>query len=152
MNRERIRSRVYSFLVTEERQAGASNLNDAFFYQTEDVVSILEGAWPEDSPEDEDAMVAASDIRWAFTQLSYDYQYRILERYRHGVTRPHDSNERAQLNRAVRKLADILNTWNMSHGHEGPGSRKVISNDRANWEIEHQSQQSANYDPWGWSR
>lgn len=151
MSRELIRSRVYHFLVSEERMAGASNLNDAFFYETDDVVKILEDAFPGDTPEDEDGMAAAGDIRWAFTQLSHDYQYRILERFRHGIIRPHDSNERAQLNRAVRKLADILNTWNLSYGHEGPGARKVISNAQAQSALRrNESDSDSSWDPWGW--
>ena len=125
LNEYKIKARVFAFFASEDEYS-QSVYNDSNFYYTDDVVSILEKAF--DNADDESSMVAAVDFRWAFDQLSDSYQYRILERYQHSVIRPADSAERAQLNRAVRKLADILNTWNRTYDYEGTGSRKVISN------------------------
>lgn len=131
MNRELIRRRVYEFFV---REAGPlPSYGDVSFYFSDDITSILVDSFPGDAAEDEDAICATSDINWAFGQLSDDYKYRIIERFKYGVLRPHDSPERAQLNRAVQKLADILNTWNRTAGYEGPGSRRVISNATARY-------------------
>lgn len=132
LNEMKIRSRVYHFFANETE--ATTEYDDVNFYFTDDVVAILEEAFV--GTEDDSSMVVTSSFRWAFDQLSDAYRYRILERYQHGVIRPHDSPERAQLNRAVRKLADILNTWNMSYNHEGTGSRKAWSNARARFEID----------------
>ena len=133
MNEQGIRSRVYTFFASEDEHS-QSNYNDGNFYYIEDVADILEKAF--DTPAgDEQSMVVASDFRYAFDQLSDAYRYRILERYQHNVIRPADSDERAQLNRAIRKLATILNTWNTSFGHEGVGSRPSWGNARSQKEI-----------------
>ncbi len=133
MNEQGIRARVYTFLASEDEYS-ASIYNDGNFYYTDDVVAVLESAFTGE-PTDEQQMVANSDFQWAFLQLSTAYQYRILERYQHGVIRPADSSERAQLNRAVRKLSDILNGWNRKYDYEGTGSREVWSNARAAVEV-----------------
>jgi hypothetical protein len=133
LNEFKIKARVYAFFASEDEYS-ASIYNDNNYYYVEDISSILETAF-DGSAGDEASMIVSSDFRWAFDQLSDSYQYRILERYQHSVVRPHDSPERAQLNRAVRKLADVLNTWNRYHNHVGTGSREVWSNARSRAEI-----------------
>jgi hypothetical protein len=133
MNEWKIKSRVFTFFASEDDYSQAI-YNDGNYYYIDDVIEILENSF-DDNPGDEASMVAESDFRWAFDQLSDSYQYRILERYQHSVVRPQDSPERAQLNRAIRKLTDILNTWNRALDHNGPGSREVWSNARSNAEI-----------------
>lgn len=133
LNENIIKSKVFAFFASENERS-TSPYNDSGFYYIEDVCKILETAF-DLYPADESSMVVTNDFRWAFEQLSDNYQYRILERYQHSVIRPHDSPERGQLNRALRKLADILNSWNRNYNHEGPGSRQPYSNARATSEI-----------------
>lgn len=132
MDENRIRARVFQFFASESEYSGSA-YSDVNYYYIEDVCNVLEGAF--DSADDDSRMNVQSDFRWAFDQLSDAYQYRILERYQHQVVRPADSPERAQLNRATRKLLEILNTWNKGRNHDGPGSREVWSNARAREEI-----------------
>lgn len=133
LNEQLIRTRVYEFFAGEETYTRAS-YDDSNFYYVEDVKEILEQAFT-GSADDAQQMMVATDVRWAFEQLSDSYKYRILERFQHGVSRPHDSDERAQLNRAIRKMTDILNTWNRAYEYEGPGSREIWSNSRSRAEI-----------------
>lgn len=148
MNRYGIQYRVYHFLVTEDR-ANLSPDADAFFYQTEDVIDILETAFDNTATTSDDLAVG-SDVRWAFSQLNYGYQYRILERYQHGIDRPHRSKERDQLNDAVAKLTDILNTWNLSSDHVGPGARSAVTSAKAQGMIDSDYSGGTPVDPWGW--
>lgn len=136
LNEYKIRARVYAFFAAESDYTQGI-YDDSNFYYTQDVISILEKAFDE-TQGDEQTMVVTSDFRWAFDQLSDSYQYRILERFQHSVVRPGDSPERAQLNRAIRKLADILNSWNRMHEYEGTGSREVRSNASATATIDKQ--------------
>lgn len=132
MNEHKIKAKVYAYFATEIEYS-PSVYSDGNYYYIEDVVEILEKAF--DGAEDTDSMTVNSDFRYAFDQLSDAYQYRILERYQHSVIRPGDSPERSQLNRAIRKLTEILNTWNRAHTYEGTGSRTVISNSAATHRI-----------------
>lgn len=148
MNEDRIRSRCYTFFASEDEYS-SSIYNDNNYYYTADVTEILDKAFLGE-PDDEQQMVVNSDFRWAFDQLSDAYRYRILERYQHSVTRPADSPERAQLNRAIRKLAEILNTWNRNYQYEGTGAREVWSNARSAKEIrDNNSGGSSITDPFG---
>lgn len=134
MNEHIIRGRVFAFFASESEYSRAV-YNDSNYYYVADVTKILEDAF-ESTAEDESAMVAASDFRWAYEQLPDNYKYRVMERYMHGIVRPGGSKERAELGNAVRKLTDILNTWNMSYEHTGPGARGVQSNARSRVEID----------------
>ncbi len=133
MNEDGIRYRVYNFFVTEHDGNRAAYDDDNYYYTT-DITNILKEAF--ENTEDDGAMAVTSDFRWAYEQLPENYRYRIQERYRYGVVRPGGSKERAELSNAVRKLADILNTWSSSYGHEGPGAREVLSNARAKVEVD----------------
>lgn len=72
-----------------------------------------------------------SDVAWALDQLSYDYRRAIYLRYFSGVTHDSGSKERKTLNRAVGRLADILNSYSREGVAAGPTVRRVISNGAA---------------------
>lgn len=136
MNEHALRARLYNFFE-QENGPGKSVYSDANFYYIHDVASILETAFDPTSGDD-DSMMVTSEVKWAFDQLSDTYQYRIMERYLHGVIRPSGSPERDQLYRAINRLTDILNKWDRrpaTIGHEGPGAREVWSNAKAHHEI-----------------
>jgi len=137
LNETRISHNLYDYFSGDHLMT-TTEFDDVQFYFVEDLKDILESAFDDGIPEDEDSLATSSDIRWAFTHLSDSYQYRILERFKHGVVRSYDSPERAQLNRALAKMCDILNGWNRQSGYDGPGNRNVWSNARANYEIDSQ--------------
>lgn len=137
LNETRISHNLYDYFSGDHLMT-TTEFDEVQFYFVEDLKDILETAFDERIYEDEDSLVTSSDIRWAFSHLSDTYQYRILERFKHGVARSYDSPERAQLNRALAKMCDILNGWNRQTNYDGPGSRDVWSNARSAYEIDSQ--------------
>lgn len=130
----KVRHNLYDYFSGD---VPGSVFDDTQFYFVEDLRGILERIFDQITPEDEDDIIMNSDIRWAFGQLSVTYQFRIVERYRDGVVYPADAPERAQLNRAIARMCDILNGWNSRGGHDGPGARRTWSNARCRYEIDH---------------
>lgn len=118
------------------------SLSSQYAYKTSDIKQILEsifsvedwaGAFiPEDcrAEEFDEHMAIYSDVAWAYENLPVQYQNAIYGRYYHGIEYDADTNGRRTLNRAVEKLADILNTYS-----RGERRREAISNARARWII-----------------
>lgn len=82
----------------------------------------------------DDVMTEYSDVRAAFEYIPQHYQRVIFTRYALGE-HPGSEAERKRLNRAVDRLCDTLNRWNppWKRDHQGPGSRKLISNAHARY-------------------
>lgn len=150
MNEQVIRGKLYDFFEAESEYSNGI-YDDTNIYDAEEVIRILETAFDPGNG-DEASMVATSDFRWAFDQLSDGHRYRIQERFQHGIVRPHGSKERQQLYKAIYRLTDILNRWNRRRDWEGTGSRKIWSNARAQAEV--QADYSGSRDEWGdpWGR
>jgi hypothetical protein len=133
INEYKLRGRLFEYFTGDHPSPGI--FTDTFFYFPGDVRDLLEGSVEQGADADDDTLCLRSDLQWAFDQLPMTYQYRVVERYVHGVSRPSGSAERAQFDRAIQKMADALNWWNRTSNHNGPGAREVYSNARAAAEI-----------------
>lgn len=125
-----------------------------YTYRTSDVREILEdiyeyeswaeGFCPADakSADGLGSIDVRSDVSWALKQLPDQYFTAIELRYASGVTHGPDSRGRRQLNRAIKRLTDILNSYYRSSAMLGhPGKRKAISNAQARAILEDQDGQ-----------
>lgn len=126
-------------------------LTSQYSYRTSDVRKILETLFdyrdwthsflPDDarSLSDDDRLVVNSDVKRAYETLSEIYQVSIFKRYALKQI-PTATGDKERLRRAVERMADYLNFYKSvtPRSHEGPGSRRVISNATARYIIEGQ--------------
>ena len=123
-------------------------LSAQYCYRTDDVREIFDG-WPNVLTSDttdrsfSEAVVVHSDVMWAFSQLPDSYKEAIISRYGAGEVPPSGSKERKTLNRAIQKVADVLNTYSRSGVAAGPTVRKVFTNSQSRHRI------NENYSPEG---
>lgn len=133
--------RVAGTLCKEER-AQQHRVSVQYSYRPSDVSRILETAFsvehldkthvPDDAvslKSGNDAVEVALDIRDAYNRLPVDLRQSIFRRYALGEIPDNASYERKKLNKAVRELTRILN----SYRGRGPfiGRRTVMSNSAA---------------------
>lgn len=133
--------RVAGTLCKEER-AQQHRVSVQYSYKPSDVSRILETAFsvehldktyvPDDAvslKHGSDSIELASDVRDAYGRLPLDLKESIFRRYALGEIPDNASYERKKLNRAVRELTRILN----SYRGKGPftGRRTVMSNNAA---------------------
>jgi hypothetical protein len=136
----KILKRVANSYCKQERTRN-HYLSPQYSYRPSEVMKMLESAWtyeeipythvPDDAvslKSDVDSLDLASDIREAFDMLRADLQEAIFVRYALGVKPEHASYERKRLNRAVKELTRILNSY---RGKDIPRRRRVISNSTA---------------------
>lgn len=118
-----------------------------YSYRTEDVRRLLEeleGSFvPKDAREGEKDAMAALEVRvdlvLAYKQLPPDYQEAIRLRYADLLIPESGSADQKRLSRAVKRLADIMNSYYIKTPLEGrPGSRQAISNRTAQYLLEEQ--------------
>lgn len=122
-----------------------------YSYRTDDVREILEttfhySEWAEGyvpgdavSKDAGAAIEVRADISWGIELLPPNYQNVIFKRYRDKIDIPADTNERRQLNRAIERLATVLNCYTPGKlPRQGPGNRRAISNAQARFIIEEQ--------------
>lgn len=83
-----------------------------------------------------DAIDVRADVTWAFETLSEAHRKALLFRYRDGEEPAGGSSERRQLNRAIERLTDRMNSYQFQRR-----PRKVISNATARYIIENQESQ-----------
>lgn len=74
-----------------------------------------------------------SDVLWGLKKLPSNYRASIYRRFKDKIDDPSDSAERRQSNRAVKKLADVLNSYYRANSL---GNRNVMTNAQANYIIE----------------
>lgn len=131
----------------------ALNLSPQYNYRQSDVRKILEesmwyysqwtdGYTPEDDPSEYrqiDPIIARSDIAWAIDFLPSHYKNAIIGRFKEGMIPQTGTAEYSRLDRALRKLTDILNSYKRERPQDGPGTRKVITNATARFIIDKQS-------------
>lgn len=130
--------RVAGTLCKEER-AQQHRVSVQYSYRPSDVAKILETAFSVETldkthvPEDAESMKSgadeieiASDIRDAYNRLPVDLRAAIFTRYALGEIPDNASYERKKLNKAVKELTRIVN----SYRGKGPftGRRNVMSN------------------------
>lgn len=119
-----------------------------YSYRTSDLRLILENVYhpecwgsspiPNDAKStDKNKVDVFADVSWGIAQLPKQYRKAIETRYRDGVVLPAGA-ERTKLNRAIRRLADVLNFYRRPTTPQGPGQRKVISNNQARYLLEEQ--------------
>lgn len=133
--------RVAGTLCKEER-AQQHRVSVQYSYRPSDVSRILETAFsiehidkthvPDDAVSLKsgfDGVEVALDIRDAYNRLNGDMKESIFKRYALGEIPDNASYERKKLNKAVKELTQILN----SYRGKGPfaGNRRVISNSAA---------------------
>jgi DNA-directed RNA polymerase specialized sigma24 family protein len=133
--------RVAGTLCKEER-AQQHRVSVQYSYRPSDVSKILETAFSVESldkthvPEDAESMKSgadeievASDIRDAYNRLPDDLKVAIFTRYALGEVPDNASYERKKLNKAIRELTRIVN----SYRGKGPftATRRAISNSAA---------------------
>ena len=138
---KKILKRVAQQFCKDERNQ-QNYLSAQYSYRPSDVTKILETAWsiaeitdtyvPEDAvsvKNDADPLDLASDVRQAYESLPDDLRASIFSRYALGEVPLNASYERKKLNKAVKELTRILNTY---RGSRLPFRRRVISNAKAN--------------------
>lgn len=115
----------------------ALHISAQYSYRTSDVRKILDTLFqdeesqytylPEDQRSfyDDDRLATNSDIRYAYSKLPEAYQKTIYDRF---ALKLDVTNNR--LYPALGRMCDILNTYNKRWDHEGPGTRKLMSNAR----------------------
>lgn len=133
--------RVAGTLCKEER-AQQHRVSVQYSYRPSDVSRILETAFslehidqthvPDDAVSLKsgfDAVEVALDIRDAYNRLNEDMRASIFKRYALGEIPDNASYERKKLNKAVKELSRILN----SYRGKGPytGRRTIVSNSAA---------------------
>lgn len=133
--------RVAGTLCKEER-AQQHRVSVQYSYKPSDVAKILETAFSVETldkthvPEDAESLKSgtdeieiASDIRDAYNRLPFDMKVAIFSRYALGEIPDNASYERKKLNKAVKELTRIVN----SYRGKGPftGRRNVMSNSAA---------------------
>lgn len=113
-----------------------------YAYRPSDVRAILRTAFrpesiqncylPDDarSIDEDDRIVISADVAAAIDKLPDSDRKLLLLQYKFGVE-PESEKDRRALQRAVVKVADILNSYQPKKEHDGPGSRRVISNREA---------------------
>lgn len=122
------------------------SLSAQYCYTTDDLRSILE-EWPSvltSDTEDKslaEAAVVHSDVQWAYSELTASYRNAIYGRYILGEIPGSGTKERKTLNRAIGKLADVLNTYTRTGVASGPTVRRVLSGSQSRHSINSQ------YDP-----
>lgn len=97
----------------------------------------------------DDLLVEYSDVKRAWEMTPLHYRKVIFERY--ALNWEFDSAGERKVQRAVARLTDCLNTYQPRSRHDGPGSRREISNARARFLIDaHWGTGTApgNYDRW----
>lgn len=131
-----------------EYRKQALYLTSQYCYRVSDIKKILEkvfhdDTWtttyiPDDSKSiyDDDRMTANSDIKAAFQKLPDRYKKIINEVYLWRTDT--DSNSKRRLNRAIERLADILNFYTLRSGYEGPGNQVLHTNEYERFIIEKQ--------------
>lgn len=119
-------------------------------YRQSDVRKILEesmwyysqwsdGYIPEDDVSEyrhADSIIARADIAWAIDRLPEHYKEAILDRFKRGIIPQQMTPEYRKLDRSLRKLTDILNSYKREKSADGPGTRRVISNATARFIID----------------
>lgn len=126
-------------------------LTSQYSYRTSDVREILEGifeyeSWakgycPADAVGDDrmGSVDVRADVTWALEKLPPQYQDIIYSRFRNNVQFEPHSAERRRLNRAVKRLTDVLNSYYRSSATSGhPGRRKTMTNAQARYLLEEQ--------------
>lgn len=126
-------------------------LSAQYSYRPSDVIKILESGFvkvvidektresilnnshvPEDAVSIDnssvDALDVASDVVDAYERLSLEYRNSLFKRYALGEIPVHASYERKKLNKAVKELTRILNSYK---GKQLPTRRRVVSNSTA---------------------
>lgn len=82
----------------------------------------------------DEVLVSHSDVHRAWKRLPHQYKVAIFLRY--GLKEdPETENAGRQLRRAVARLTETLNSYQPRSVHEGPGSRSIASNARAEYLI-----------------
>lgn len=99
----------------------------SYVYGTKDIRALLESGIIQNPTEF--TVTQSTQVSEAMLKLLHknkDYFNTIVDRFVHGIKTPSQATTRA-----VDKLSDFIN-WQASitdaNGHEGPGSRKVVSN------------------------
>ena len=125
----------------KDERASQNYLSPQYSYRPSDVSRILETAWtveeilnthvPEDATSIKpaaDPMDLASDVREAYASLPEDLRKSIFTRYALGEIPNNASYERKKLNKAIKELTRILNTY---RGSSLPRRRTAVSNAKA---------------------
>lgn len=124
-------------LSWEYRKVGL-HLSAQYSYRTSDVRRIMDtgffyedwesGHLPDDcrSEDYDERLVVHSDISRAYDYLTDHYQSVLYRRYY-----LQEDVSAASLRKALERLTDILNHYNLKYTHDGLTSRKVISNAKA---------------------
>lgn len=120
----------------------ALHLSAQYSYRVSDVRKIMEtgfqweeweaGHLPEDckSEDFDERLVVHSDLSRAYDFLTDHYQSVLYRRYYLNYDQP-----AASLRKALERLTDILNHYQLKTGHVGTGTRRVVSNARAQLQI-----------------
>ncbi len=132
-------TRVANMYSWDQRQQHY-HTKDEFSYQTADVSRILETVFDHDdwglvaSAEDYDPsdwISEYSDVAWGLGRLKDVERQLLEERYKNGIVFASGTPEYRKLRKVVAKLCNILNFYTRADEHDGPGSRKAMSNSAA---------------------
>lgn len=140
-------------IYARKNRTQALTLSPQYSYRQSDVRKILEesmwyysqwndGYTPDDDPSEykhSDNVIARADIAWAIDFLPAHYKDAILARFRDGILPQQATPEYRKLDRSLRKLTDILNSYKRDRPADGPGTRRVITNATARFMIDKQS-------------
>lgn len=140
-------------IYARKNRAQGLTVSAQYNYRQSDVRKILEesmwfysqwseGYVPEDDPSEyrhSDSIIARADISWAIERLPEHYKEAILNRFKLGMIPQQATPEYRKLDRSLRKLTDILNSYKRDRPADGPGTRRVISNATARFIIDGQS-------------
>ena len=133
-----------------EYRKQALYISPQYSYRTSDIRKILEtafnpSAWdssflPDDarSMSQDDRLVINSDIKRGMNYLPPDYVEALFKRYALKESTTKGSAAEKVLQRATERLTDVLNFYVFDNHHEGPGSRRAITNANARYIISNQ--------------
>lgn len=136
-------------MYASKMRAQHLTISPQYHYRQSDVRKILESSFyysewqngyvPEDDPSEyrhSDSIIARADVAWAIELLDAEAQNIILGRFRDGIIPAQATPEYRKLDRALRKLTDIINSYKRPNPTDGPGSRRAISNVHAKFLID----------------
>jgi hypothetical protein len=138
-----ILNKVARMLCNQER-AEQMHESAQYHYRPSDVRKSLETYFatcdstltyvPEDAISDSgnDAIEVASDLLFAFHKLNEEDREALVDRYYKGIIPDNSSYARKRLDKATRRLTEIMNRYRNRVAEGAVGQRRVISNARAN--------------------
>jgi len=118
-----------------------------YSYRTKDVRQLLETFFDKESwmeaqiPEDAEselgnvALEMSADLSRAYDHLNKDYKILILRHF--GLKEKFDAATKKKLSKAIARMAEILNTYGGVTHVGGPGARRTLSNNHAQYLISH---------------